>query len=156
MAAASLVHCHRDTSAITGCAGPPSDGVHKGLFDAVEEQHAEQQGQQHDAQAVEQVQGVQFAGAQEGEAEAFDDGGERVELDIQAVLLGDGGERVDDRGGVHPQLHAKADQEAQVAVAGGQGGDDDAEAQSEAGHHQQQQGGDQHPDVGLHRASRSG
>ncbi len=65
-------------------------------------------------------------------------------------MFGDGGERVDDGGGVHPQLHAETDQEAQVAVARGERGDQDAEAQSEASHHHQQHGGDQDPGVGLH------
>ncbi len=42
-------------------------------------------------------------------------------------------------------VHAKADQEAQVAVLGGQRGDDDAKTQPQPGHHQHQHGGEQDP-----------
>ncbi len=99
---------------------------------------------------------VQRTGAQKGIAKGLDDRRERVELDQRAVALGDGRDGVDDRGGVHPQLHAKTHQVAQVAVAGGERADDDAKTQAKTGHHQQQQRGEQHIQVGPHRRSAQG
>lgn len=60
-----------------------------------------------------------------------------------------GGDRVDDRGGVHKELDAELHQEAQVAVFGGEGGDDDAKSEVEVGHHEDEHRGDQDPPVGA-------
>ncbi len=105
---------------------------------------------------VQQVERLHRAGAQVGIAEGLHDGRHRVEPDEPLVLLRDGGDRVDHRGGVHQQGNAKPHQEAQVAVLGGHRGDEDTEAQSQTSHHEHQQRGDQHPGVGLHVGAAQG
>ena len=127
-----------------------SNCIHKGRFYAIKNDCANNHDHQHKAKTVEQIQRVDRAAAQEGEAEGFDDGGHGVELDDPLEAFGDGGAGVDDRGGVHEEGDAEADQEAQVAVLGGEGGDEDAESEAEAGHHQHQDGGEGDPTpVGL-------
>jgi hypothetical protein len=43
------------------------------------------------------------------------------------------GHGVDDRGGVHGQLHTEGDEDLEVAIFGGEGGDDDAASQAQRG-----------------------
>ena len=94
----------------------------------------------HKAEGIEEVHGVEGAGAEEGVAKGFDDGGHGIGLDEGLEAGGDGGDRVDDRGGVHEELDTELHQEAQVAVFCSEGGDDDAKSEAEAGHHEDENG----------------
>jgi len=125
------------------------NSVHEGGFDAVEDDGADDDDDNHEDERIEQVHGVEGTSAQEGVAEGFDDGGHGVGLDNGLEAGGDGGDRVDDGGGVHEELDAELHQEAQVAVFGGEGGNDDAKSEAEAGHHEDEHGGDQDPPVGA-------
>ena len=126
-----------------------SNSIHKGRFNPIKQQQPGDQDHQGEGGAVEEAGGADSAGTQVGVAEALHHRGERVEPDDPLEPLGDRRDRVDDRGGVHPELDPEAHQEAEVAVAGGQGGDDDPESEPHARHQEQQQGGEQYPQVGL-------
>ena len=64
------------------------------------------------------------------------------------------GERVHDRGRVHPQLHQEGEQDLEVAVLRGEGRDDGAETQRQAGDHDDQDRGEQDEPVQVRRAVR--
>ena len=113
-----------------------SHRIHKRLLDAVEDQAAQEDDHQHEAEAVEQITQFGFARAQEGVAEGLHDGRHRVGQDNPLEALRDGRARVDNRRGVHEQLHAEGDQETQVTVFSSERGDDDAEAQAEDGRYE--------------------
>ena len=120
------------------------------MFHSVEDNAANDHHHQHKAKTIQQVIEIHRPRAQEGIAEGLDDGGHRVGLDHPLKTGWNGGGRVDDRRGVHQQLHAELHQKAQVAVFGGQRGDDDAEAQAESRHHQHQDRRERNPQpVGL-------
>jgi hypothetical protein len=125
--------------------------IHKGLFDAVEEDHTDEKDHQHGAKAVTQHRPADGAGAQKSKPKGFHDGRDRVDDHQPAVLGRDGGDRVNDRGGIHPQLHAEGHQKAQVTVLGGQRRDDDAKAQSQPSHQEQEHG--QQKDIPGHPKS---
>ncbi|GEM_PF-3267659 len=69
---------------------------------------------------------------------------------------GDGGDRIDDRGGVHEELDAELHQEAQVAVFCSEGRDDDAKSEPEAGHHEDEYWRDQDPPVWVQASACKG
>ena len=125
--------------------------VHKGLFDLVEDQGAHEEHQQHGGQTVTQHAPADGPGAQEGSPKGLHNGGDRVDQRHPAPARGNRRDGVDDGRGVHPQLHAEGDQEAQVTVLGGQGGDDDPKAQPQTGHQEDQHGQQQGIDGDLHR-----
>ncbi len=118
---------------------PPLYRIHKGLLNAVEEQYADEENDDHGYEAVTQHGPTEASPADEGMPESFYDGRDGVYVGNPAPILGNGWDGVNDWRGVHPQLDAKGDQEAQVAIFCGQGGDDDAKAESQAGHQQDQQ-----------------
>lgn len=129
---------------------PSLHGIHKGLFDAAEQHHAQHQRRRGEHQAVHDAKGGDRAGAQGGHAEDLDGGGHGVQLDqyLQAGAVVQHGQRVDHGGSVHPQLHTETHGDGQVTVFGGQGRYDDANAQAQQhdfqndkGHSQQPQGG---------------
>ena len=112
------------------------NSIHKCGFNAVENDGPYYYHHNHEAEGVEEVHGVEGAGPQECISKGFDNGGHGVGLDEGLEAGGDGGDRVDDRGGVHKELDAELHQEAQVAVFGSEGRDDDAKSEAEAGHHE--------------------
>ena len=117
----------------------PLHRIHKRLLHPVEDDRADEDDRQHEAETVEQAAQVHAARAQEGVAEGFHDGRHRVGEDDPLPARRDGRDRINDRRGVHQQRYAKGDEEAQVAVLGGQRGDDDAKAQSQPGHDEDEQ-----------------
>lgn len=88
---------------------------------------------------------VHRPGAQEGIAKRLHDRRHRVGQDHPPEAFGDGRNGVDDRRGVHEQRYAKGDEEAQVAVFGGQRGNDDTEAQAKPCHHKNEKRGKRDP-----------
>jgi hypothetical protein len=122
----------------------------------VEEQHPKYQDDEHEAKAVEQVQEVESSGAEEGVAESFDDRRQGVRQDQGLEGFRHRRHGVNHWRQVHPELHTKCHQVAQVAVAGGQRGDQNAEAQPEAGHHQEQNWCQQQGCIRLHRVAQQG
>lgn len=66
----------------------------------------------------------------------------------QFAALLQGADGIDDRGGVHEQLHPEGEQEGEVAVLGGHAGEDDAGAQPHSGHDEHIHGQQQERPVG--------
>ena len=124
-----------------------SHGVHEGLLDLVEDDDAEGEEDEHEDEAVgEPAPTDEVAGTEEAVLEGLDDAGDGierhdgVEVDAGHDLVLHLAEGIDDRGGVHPELHDEGEEDLEVAVLGGHGADEDAEAQRQAGHHQHQHG----------------
>lgn len=115
----------------------------------VEEDDADEQNDEGGPGAVGQVQRIEAAGAEVGVAKGLDQAGHGVGLDDPSVLFRDHGERIDDGGGIHGQLHAEGDEHLQIAVADGESGYDDAGAQPQRGHDEHQHGGEEHAGVGM-------
>jgi len=93
------------------------------------EQHqAGGQHRQHDAKADAELHGGHVARAEKAEAEALDDGRERIELQHPAPFRRHGGQGQNHRRGIHHELNAKGDKLGEVAVARRQRRDDDAAA----------------------------
>lgn len=68
----------------------------------------------------------------------FNNRGYRVQHHNPLFVRRDGAQGIDHRGGIHPQLHDKAEQKGEVAVFGGHRRNQDTETQSESGEHQDQ------------------
>ena len=124
-----------------------SDGVHEGFLDAVEGDDTEGEEDNHEDETVDEPAPTdEHAGVEESVLEGLDDGGDGIQA--HQLMNGDAHEEhalglregIDDRRGVHPQLHDEGEEDLQVAVLGGPGGDEDAKAQGQAGHHEQQHG----------------
>ena len=102
------------------------DRIHKILLHLVEDQDAEDENQAHEDETVgEPAPADELAGAEEAVFEGFQHGGDGVEahqgVDIdafphQSLGLAEG---IDDRGGVHPELHQEREEDLQVAILGG-------------------------------------
>ena len=121
--------------------------IHKTLLDFVENHNTQPQKNYHKCKTVgEPAPADEGSGTKETVLESLDDGGHGVEehngVEIHSChyLAFHLGEGIDDRRGVHPQLHDEGEEDLQVAVLGGPGGDEDAKAQGQAGHHEQQHG----------------
>lgn len=132
------------------------DRIHKISFHLIEDHRAEEDDDQHAAKAVTKLRQAYRAGAQEGVAEGFDDGGHGVGKDDPLPLSRNGADRVDDRGGVHQQAYPKLHQKAQVAILGSKRADEDAQTQAESGHHQDEDGKAEDPPVGGNRRANEG
>jgi hypothetical protein len=75
--------------------------IHKSLFDTVEDDTAEENDQQHETKAVQQVVYIYRTRTQEGITKSLDDGSHRVGQDDPLETCRDGGDRVNDRRGIH-------------------------------------------------------
>ena len=116
------------------------DGVHEGALYFIENDHADQEQQGHEEEAVAEGEPGEVALAQGGVAEGLDDGGHRIGEDERAKrALRHHAEGIDDRRGVHPELHDEGEEDGQVAIFGGQRGDQDAESQAQPRDHQDEQ-----------------
>ena len=116
------------------------DGVHEGALYFIENDHADQEQQDHEEEAVAEGEPGEVALAQGGVAEGLDDGGHRIGEDERAKrALRHHAEGIDDRRGVHPELHDEGEEDGQVAIFGGQRGDQDAESQAQPRDHQDEQ-----------------
>ena len=120
--------------------------IHKILLHLVEDKDAENQYQAHEDEAVgEPAPAYELAGTEEAVFEGFQHGGDGVEahqgVDIDAFPHQARGlaEGIDDRGGIHPELHQEREEDLQVAILGGERGDNHAEAERKAGNHHDQQ-----------------
>ena len=98
--------------------------IHEVTLDAVEDDDGEEEGDAHEDGAVEKAAPVEGATTHAAVLEGFEDGGEGVEGDDVSVLAGGCAQRVDDRGGVHEELDAKAYKLAQVSILGSHRRDD--------------------------------
>lgn len=110
--------------------------IHEALLDLVEDDDAEGEEEGHEGEAVgEPAPADELAGGEEAVFEGLDDRGDGVkvheEVDVEAGddLALHEAERVDDRGGVHPELYDEGEEDLEVAVFGGHAGDEDAEAE---------------------------
>ncbi len=116
------------------------DGVHESALYLVENDHTEQEQQDHEEEAVAEGEPGEVALAQGGVAEGLDDGGHRIGEDERAKrALRHHAEGIDNRRGVHPELHNEGEEDGQVAIFGGQRGDQDAESQAQPRDHQDEQ-----------------
>ncbi len=116
------------------------DGVHEGALYFIENDHADQEQQGHEEEAVAEGGPGEVALAQGGVAEGLDDGGHRIGEDERAKrALRHHAEGIDDRRGVHPELHDEGEEDGQVAIFGGQRGDQNAESQAQPRDHQDEQ-----------------
>ena len=134
---------------------PSLHGIHKGLFDAAEQHHAQHQRRRGEHQAVHDAKGGDRAGTQRCHAENFDGRGHGVELDqnFQAGAGFQHGQRVDHGGGVHPQLYAEAHGNGEVAVLGGERRHDDADAQAQQHDLEDDEGDGQQPQREVYAAA---
>ena len=102
--------------------------IHKILLDLVEDKDAEQQREQHEAEAIGQpAPADKLAGAQESVFEGLYYGSYWVEAHQcmerhpDNMLACGLAQRVNYRGGIHPERHQKAEQHLQVTILGGHG-----------------------------------
>ena len=123
------------------------NGIHETLLDLVEDHDAEGEDEGHDDEAVDDpAPADEIAAAEEAVFEGFDDGGDGVEAhegvdrDAEEAHAAGLAERIDNRGGIHPELDQKTEEYLQVAVFGRHRGDDGAEAEGQACQHDDQQG----------------
>jgi len=130
-----------------------SDRIHKRLLHVREEHQAYGQNHKHDAEADAELQRVHSSRAQKGQAKSLDDGRQGVVLQHPAIVGRHGGHWQNNRGGIHQQLHAKRDEDVQIAIAGRERRDDDAAAESVAGQHQQKQRHAKYPAREMHVGS---
>ena len=106
--------------------GQPLNSVHESLFGAIEDEDGEEEGDDEETCAIEEACDVEGADTEAGVLEGFEDGGEGVDVQEGAILLGGETQGIDDGSGVHQQLNTKGDEELEVAVFRGPGGDDEA------------------------------
>ena len=102
----------------TSLHAPFLHGIHEGLFNAAEQHNAQNQRRSGKNQAVHNAEGRDRAGAQGSHAEDLNRRRHGVELDEHPQARGvvQHRQRVDDGGGVHPELDAEADGNRQIAV----------------------------------------
>ena len=112
-----------------------SDGVHKRLLDAVEDHDAKREDHYHKDEAVDEpTPADEFATTEESVLEGFYDGSDRVDthqrMDSNTVPRHTVGltQRINNRRGVHPQLHDEGEENLQVTILGSHGRDNDAKA----------------------------
>lgn len=116
------------------------------FLDFVEDDDAEGHDGEHETEAVGKPSPAdELSGAEEAVFEGFQNGGDGVEAhqgmernagDVLALRLA---ERVNDRGGVHPELHNEGEENLQIAVLGGHRRDDGAKTEGQARQHYDQQ-----------------
>lgn len=116
------------------------NGVHEGALHPIKDNDAEKQQHHHKAEAIAERGPTEVSLPQRSEAESLDDRGHRIGLDERAKrALGHHAEGIDDRRGIHPELHDEGEEDGQVAIFGGQRGDQDAESQAQPRDHQDEQ-----------------
>ena len=94
--------------------------IHEGLFDAVEEEDAEERDRQGDAPAEGDVRPGDHAGSEEHVPEGFDDDGHGIAEVEGSPLCWNHVDGVHHRRGIHPEMDSEAHQVVEVAVLGGQ------------------------------------
>ena len=100
--------------------------IHKIPFRSAEDDNCQEQGDEHEDGAIKQSAPIQGTTAHAAVLEGFENGGKGIHGNDVAVFFRCGTQGVDDRSGVHEELHAEADQLGEVAVFGGHGGDDES------------------------------
>ena len=114
--------------------------IHETPLHPVKDHDPEEQQHNHEPEAVAQPRPVERAGAERAELERLDEGGDGVEGHDPLTPGRHRAERVDNRCGVHPELHDEGEKDREVAVFRGERGDDDAETEGQAGEHRHQEG----------------
>ena len=90
--------------------------IHETLLGAVEDDDGEEHGDAEEGGAVEEAGGGVGADAQATVLEGLEDGGYRIEVEIDLILGGGEAHGVDDGSGVHQELDAEADEHVEIAV----------------------------------------
>jgi len=128
----------------------PLHRIHEAALHAVEDHHADDEQHAHEDEAVAEIQPREEALSERGILEGLDDGGDGVEQHQRAqFLIGHHAQRIDNGGGIHPQLYDEAEKHGEVAIFGGERRHDDAESQSQSGEHQDVNGEQQQRAVGT-------
>ncbi len=122
----------------------------------VKEHHADERNQRRDHPRKRKVRRHDRAPSEHGVADQLHRRGDGVDQqDGLHQAVAQLRERIDDRGRIHPQLHAEVDQDRQVAVLGRQARNDDAKSQAHhAQVHQRHRNEQPGPPVGRNRSLR--
>ena len=97
-------------------ASPSSDGIHKRLFGAVEDDDAQEQGECREGRCVGQSGQRRVAGSEEAVFKTFNDVGDRIPPQNVSSLFAERAHRINNGSGVHCQLHTERKQKRQVAI----------------------------------------
>ena len=116
------------------------DGVHEGALYFIENDYAEQEQQGHEEEAIAEGEPGEVSLPQGGIAEGLDDGRHRIEENQRAQRpFGHHTEWVDNRRGIHPELHDEGEENSQVAIFGSERRNENTETESLPRNHQHQQ-----------------
>lgn len=134
--------------------------VHKRLLDAVEDDDAAEQKDNHEGETVGQpAPADERTGIEEAELEGLDDRSHRVQAHQESQVKASYGlalnlaQWVNYRSRVHPKLNDEREQNLKVTVFCRHRGDDDSEAERQTGNHHDEQRKQKDVPVGSHRDS---
>ena len=97
----------------------PLDSIHERPLDLVEHNHPQGQHEYHKPEGIGKMTPGKGCHTHCAVFKGFNDRGYRIQHHNPLLVRRDGAQGIDHRGGIHPQLHNKAEQKGEVAVFGG-------------------------------------
>ena len=85
------------------------DGIHEGFFHPVKQENTKKKENQNCYGTIKKVGYAERTRPKKSISEGFDDWRHRVDQDQPAVFFRDNGHGIDDRSGIHEELHTEAD-----------------------------------------------
>lgn len=114
------------------------NGIHEGLFGPIEDDDSRSEDNNREQGGVSEACDGNVAGSKEAVFHGFNDMSNRIPPENGAGAWAKNAHRVNDRRGVHGQLHAELNQEGQVSVFGGERTENDSETKPEPRHQDDQ------------------